>query len=77
MALDRHQAFDLISASALFAYHTDQLSDFEVETIAELGQRFRDHGMETVITEAESLVLHDAVEALRRAAAKTGRKVAA
>jgi hypothetical protein len=70
MPLTKEQALDLISATALFARFTSILSDFEVETIAEVGERYRLHGRQAVLTDAEHQVVRDALEAMRKASAR-------
>lgn len=71
------QAFILISAGALLGHYASALSDFEVETIAEVSRRWLRNPDVAVGTEAEFLVIRDAVMAMRAVARRPIMKAAA
>lgn len=78
MALNKEQTLNLIKASKLLARHCGVLSDFELETVAELGARLmRDGVFWTSITAEENRVLEDAVGAMEAAETKGCRRTAA
>ncbi len=76
-ALTRDQSFVLISAGALLAFHADVLSDFEVETIAEVSRRWLKTPDVAISTDAEFAVVEAAVAAMRAQAGRPVVKAAA
>jgi uncharacterized protein (DUF1778 family) len=70
------QEFALISAGALLGWYAEALSDFEVETIAEVAERWLAQRCATVLTAAEWQVVDDAVAAMRAAAGSSYRRAA-
>jgi hypothetical protein len=65
MVLTKDQAFVLISAGALLGHCAEILSDFEVETIAEVSRRWLKAPEVAISTPAEFAVIEDAVAAMR------------
>ncbi|MDP1617315.1 hypothetical protein [Phenylobacterium sp.] len=63
------QVLDIISAGVLLGRVSSVLSDFEAETVAEIGRRFVAFRRQAVVTEAEWAVLRTALEAMRGAMA--------
>lgn len=63
------QVLDIISAGVLLGRVASVLSDFEAETVAEIGRRFVAFRREAVVTEAEWMVLRTALDAMRGAMA--------
>ncbi|MFN3513431.1 MAG: hypothetical protein ACK41C_10320 [Phenylobacterium sp.] len=77
MALSKSQQFALISAASLMGHYANLLSDFECETIAEVGRRWLDHRAEANVTDAEWRVIEDAVADMRAAAERPRARKAA
>lgn len=63
--LTRDQSFILVSAGALLGFHADVLSDFEVETVAEVSRRWLRTPEVAISTAAEFAVVEEAVAAMR------------
>jgi hypothetical protein len=72
MALSKDQALKIIVAGGLMQFAHAELSDFELEKIAEVNTRWMRHGREAEVTELEWPVIDQAVEAMR-AGWKAGR----
>ncbi|WP_374569656.1 hypothetical protein [Phenylobacterium sp.] len=74
MALNDAQVVTLSRASVLISRHCGVLSEFELETVANVGARFLRHGREAATTEAEWAVVEASVEAMAQAqTARTGQ----
>lgn len=63
----------LARAGAYLANYAAALSDFEVETVASVGQRFLQHGREANTTPEEWAVIDQAVAAMEAEAAVSVR----
>jgi hypothetical protein len=63
--LIRDRSFVLTSAGALLGFHASVLSDFEVETIAEVSRRWLLAPDVAISTDAEFAVVEQAVAAMR------------
>ena len=63
--LTQDQSFVLVTAGALLGVHSGVLSDFEVETIAEVSDRWRRTPEVAISTAAEFAVVEQAVAAMR------------
>lgn len=61
------EVLDIISSGVLLGRVSDALSEFEAETVAEIGRRFVAYRRDAVVTEAEWQVLRTALEAMRAA----------
>jgi hypothetical protein len=70
--LTADQEFALISAGALLGWYAHVLSDFEVETIAVVSERWLAQRAATLLTAGEWRVVEDAVAAMRAAAPRWG-----
>lgn len=55
----------IISAGVLLGRAAEALSDFEAETVAEIGRRFAEQRRAAVITEAEWEVVRRSIDAMR------------
>lgn len=77
IALNQDQAFVLISAGALLGHYAHVLSDFEVETIAEVSRRWLKTPEVAISTPAEFAVIEEAVAAMRSYARRPIAQVAA
>ncbi len=67
MALTDKQVHVITRAAILAPRLVEILSDFEVETLADISRRFLRHGQEAVVTDPEWQVFEDAVEAMSAA----------
>lgn len=75
--LTNDQSFILISAGALLGHYAHVLSDFEVETIAEVSRRWLKTPDVAISTDAEFAVVETAVAAMRAHARRPIVKAAA
>ena len=75
--LTNDQSFVLISAGALLSHYAHVLSDFEVETIAEVSRRWLKTPDVAISTDAEFAVIEGAVAAMRAEAGRPIVKAAA
>lgn len=64
MLVDR-EVLEIMSAGVLLGRAAQALSEFEAETVAEIGRRFVDQKRAAVVTEAEWEVLRRSVDAMR------------
>lgn len=75
--LTKDQSFVLVTAGALLGLYSDVLSDFEVETVAEVSRRWLRTPEVAISTAAEFSVVEDAVAAMRAHARRPIVKAAA
>jgi hypothetical protein len=64
------EVLDIISTGVLLGRVSEALSEFEAETVAEIGRRFVAFRRDAVVTEAEWQVLRTALAAMRAAMAQ-------
>lgn len=64
------EVLDIISTGVLLGRVSEALSEFEAETVAEIGRRFAAFRRDAVVTEAEWQVLRTALAAMRAAMAQ-------
>jgi uncharacterized membrane protein len=76
-AVTNDPSFILISAGALLAHYAYVLSDFEVETIAEVSRRWLKTPDVAITTDTEFAVIEAAVAAMRAEARRPIEKAAA
>lgn len=72
MALTKDQAIKVIVAGGLMQFAYAELSNFELELIAEVNTRWMRHGRQAEVTDLEWPVIDQAIEAMR-AGWKAGR----
>lgn len=63
--LQDQDVLTIISAGVLLGRAAEALSDFEAETVAEIGRRFAEARRAAVITEAEWEVVRRSIDAMR------------
>lgn len=75
--LTKDQSFLLVTAGALLGLYSDVLSDFEVETVAEVSRRWLRTPEVAISTPSEFTVVEDSVAAMRAHARRPIVKAAA
>lgn len=63
--LNTAQTMKLLSAGVLLGRAGEVLSAFEAELVAEVSRRFTEFKADTVVTDAEWLIIDEAIEAMR------------